>query len=55
MAAITYQDTKEIKEGIVRIHRHLELRKLRLHRLRAKQLRINSFNHATGTPKQENA
>jgi hypothetical protein len=35
MAAVANHDSKEIKEGIVRIHRMLELRKLHLRRLKA--------------------
>ena len=35
MAAITNHDSKEIKEGIVHIHKMLELRKLHLSRLKA--------------------
>ena len=35
MAAITNQDSKELKEGIVRIHKMMELRKLHINRLRA--------------------
>lgn len=55
MATISYQDTRELKEGIVRIHRHLELRKLRS-RLRAKAIRTTnaSYNEAR-IQKQENS
>jgi hypothetical protein len=35
MAAITNLDAKEIKEGIVNIHRLLELRKLHIKSLKA--------------------
>lgn len=35
MAAVTNHDSKEIKEGIIHIHRMLELRKLHLRRLKA--------------------
>jgi hypothetical protein len=34
MAAIVPEDAKEIKEGIVNIHKLLELRKLHINRLR---------------------
>jgi hypothetical protein len=35
MAAITHQDAKEIKNGIVNIHKRLELRKMHMKRMRA--------------------
>ena len=35
MAAITHQDAKEIKNGIVNIHKRLELRKMHMKRVRA--------------------
>jgi hypothetical protein len=34
MAQITNHDLKELKEGIVRIHKMIELRKLHMNRLR---------------------
>jgi NAD-dependent dihydropyrimidine dehydrogenase PreA subunit len=54
MAAITNQDSKELKEGIVRIHKMMELRKLHLNRLRAGKVCgiCESFCEAQGMQKQ---
>jgi hypothetical protein len=57
MAAVANHDSKEIKEGIVRIHRMLELRKLHLRRLKAgKACGIcESFCNDKGLQKQTQA
>jgi hypothetical protein len=54
MAAITHQDAKEIKEGIVNIHRMLELRKLHVNRQRSGKMCgvCKSFCHELGLQKQ---
>jgi hypothetical protein len=54
MAAITYQDAKEIKDGIVNIHKMLELRKLHIKRIRAGKACgvCESFCHELGLQKQ---
>jgi len=54
MAAITHQDTKELKEGIVHIHKMLELRKLHMKHLRAGEMCgvCKSFCHEIGLQKQ---
>ena len=57
MAAITNYDSKEIKEGIVRIHKLLELRKLHLRRVKAGKVCgiCNSFCEDQGLQKQTQA
>ena len=54
MEAITHQDAKEIKAGIVNIHRLLELRKLHVKRVSAGNMcgSCNSFCHELGLQKQ---
>ena len=54
MEAITHQDAKEIKAGIVNIHRLLELRKLHVKRVSAGKMcgACNSFCHELGLQKQ---
>jgi hypothetical protein len=54
MEAITYQDAKEIKAGIVKIHRLLELRKLHVRRMNAGKMcgACESFCHKIGLQKQ---
>jgi hypothetical protein len=54
MAAITNLDAKEIKEGIVNIHRLLELRKLHIKSLKAGKMcaSCKSFCHELGLQKQ---
>ena len=54
MAAITHQDAKEIKNGIVRIHKRLELRKLHMKRVRAGKMCgvCESVCRAVGLQKQ---
>jgi hypothetical protein len=54
MEAITHQDVKEIKAGIVNIHRLLELRKLHVKRMSAGNMcgSCNSFCHELGLQKQ---
>lgn len=54
MAAIGNQDAKEIKDGIVNIHKMLELRKLHIKRLRAGKMcgLCESFCHELGLQKQ---
>jgi len=54
MEAITHQDAKEIKDGIVNIHRLLELRKLHVKRMSAGKMcgTCESFCHEQGLQKQ---
>ena len=54
MESITYQDAKELKSGIVNIHRRLELRKLHVRRMNTGQMcgACNSFCHELGLQKQ---
>lgn len=54
MESITYQDVKEIKSGIVNIHRLLELRKLHVRRMNAGKMcgACESFCHELGLQKQ---
>ena len=54
MEAITRQDAQEIKYGIVKIHRLLELRKLHVRRMNAGKMcgACNSFCHEQGLQKQ---
>jgi hypothetical protein len=54
MEAITHQDAKEIKAGIVNIYRLLELRKLHVKRVSAGNMCVscNSFCHELGLQKQ---
>jgi len=54
MAAISHQDTEELKQGIVQIHKNLELRKLHINRLRAGKMCgvCKSFCHEIGLQKQ---
>lgn len=54
MEAITHQDAKEIKAGIVNIHRLLELRKLHVKCVNAGKIcaTCNSFCHELGLQKQ---
>jgi len=57
MAAITNYDSREIKEGIVHIHRMLELRKLHIRRLKAGKVCgiCESFCKDQGLQKQTQA
>jgi hypothetical protein len=57
MEAITHQDAKEIKSGIVNIHRLLELRKLHVRRMNAGKMcgACNSFCQELGLQKQTHA
>jgi hypothetical protein len=54
MEAINRQDIKEIKSGIVNIHRLLELRKLHVRRMNAGKVcgACESFCHELGLQKQ---
>jgi len=54
MEAITRQDAKEIKNGIVNIHRLIELRKLHVKRINAGKMcdACESFCHELGLQKQ---
>jgi hypothetical protein len=54
MAAITRQDAKEIKTGIVNIHKRLELRKMHMKRVSAGKMCgvCKSFCHELGLQKQ---
>jgi len=54
MEAITRQDAKELKSGIVNIHRLLELRKLHVRRMNSGTMcgACNSFCHELGLQKQ---
>ena len=54
MEAITHQDAKEIKTGIVNIHKLLELRKLHVRRVNAGKVcgACESFCHELGLQKQ---
>jgi hypothetical protein len=54
MEAITRQDAKEIKNGIVNIHRLLELRKLHVKRMNAGKMcgACESFCNELGLQKQ---
>jgi hypothetical protein len=54
MEAITPQDAKEIKVGIVNIHRLLELKKLHIKSVNAGKMCAfcNSFCHELGLQKQ---
>jgi hypothetical protein len=54
MEAITHQDAKEIKSGIINIHRLLELKKLHVKSVNAGKMCVscNSFCHELGLQKQ---
>jgi len=54
MEAITHRDVKEIKNGIVNIHRLLELRKLHVRRMSAGKMcgSCKSFCQKLGLQKQ---
>ena len=54
MEAITYQDAREIKAGIVNIHRLLELKKLHTKNMNAGKMCgvCESFCHELGLQKQ---
>jgi hypothetical protein len=54
MAAITHQDAKELKNGIVNIHKRLELRKMHMKRMRAGKMCgvCESVCHELGLQKQ---
>ncbi len=54
MESITRQDAKELKSGIVNIHKRLELRKLHARRMNAGKVcgACNSFCHELGLQKQ---
>ncbi len=54
MEAITHRDAKEIKNGIVNIHRLLELRKLHVRRINAGSMcdSCKSFCQELGLQKQ---
>ena len=57
MEAITRQDAKELKSGIVNIHRLLELRKLHVRRMNTGEMcgACNSFCQELGLQKQTHA
>jgi hypothetical protein len=54
MESITRQDAKELKSGIVNIHKRLELRKLHVRRKNAGKVCVacNSFCQELGLQKQ---
>jgi hypothetical protein len=57
MESITRQDAKELKSGIVNIHRLVELRKLHVRRMNAGTMcgACNSFCQELGLQKQTHA